>query len=214
MASVPPAASVPLPDRRELLRRGRRLESFTVFWNSLEATIGIVAGIVASSIALVGFGVDSVIEVTSALILYWRLWGEGYDEKTERRERIAIRVVGACFLALAIYIAAEAIETLVAQHAPRHSPIGIGLAIASLVAMPLLAWAKRRTARQLASGALRADSRQTEFCAYLSAILLAGLVLNAALGWWWADPVAALVMAPIIAREGLEGVRGKSCECH
>jgi divalent metal cation (Fe/Co/Zn/Cd) transporter len=199
--------------RRAALRRGRRLESFTIFWNSLEATIAIVAGLVAGSISLVGFGVDSVIEVTSAVILYWRLWGDHYDDATERREKVAIRLVGVCFLALAVYVAYEAIAALLQHHVPARSNLGIGLAVASLIAMPLLARAKRGVARELNSGALHADSRQTDFCFYLSFILLAGLGLNAAFGWWWADPAAALAMAPIIAREGIEGVRGKSCAC-
>ncbi len=201
-------------ERRAALRRGRKLESFTIFWNSLEATIAIVAGLVAGSIVLVGFGFDSVIEVASAMILYWRLWGDDYDASTERRETRAVRLVGACFLALAAYVTFEAVEKLLRRSAPAHSMLGIGLAVASLIVMPVLARAKRKVARELSSGALHADSRQTDFCFYLSFILLAGLALNAAFGWWWADPAAALIMAPFIVREGVEGLRGKGCACN
>ena len=193
------------------VRRGRRLEYLTILWNSLEALIGIAAGIIAGSIALVGFGVDSVIEVSSGAVVLWRLRSDACDERAERRERLALKLVGLSFFALAIYVAAEAVKALWLRQAPERSVAGIGLAAASLVAMPLLARAKRRVARSLASGALHADSRQTDLCAYLSAILLGGLVLNATLGWWWADPVAGLGMLPIILKEGVDAVRGKSC---
>ncbi len=196
-----------LPMHEALVRRGRRLEYLTLGWNSLEALLSLIAGLLAGSIALVGFGFDSVIEVLSGGVLLWRLRA---GAAAERRERVALRLVGVCFLALAAYVTYEAISSLVHREAPRESYIGIGVAAASLVAMPLLARAKRRVARGLNSGAMHADSRQTDICAYLSAILLGGLLLNVLLGWWWADPAAARVMAPLIAKEGVEGVRGRS----
>ncbi|HJT00144.1 MAG TPA: cation transporter [Terriglobales bacterium] len=203
-----------LPDytiTRSAAARGRRLEYFTIAWNSAEAIAALVAGVLAGSIALVGFGLDSVIEISSGAVLLWRLRAENDAERRERAERRAHRLVGICFLALAAYVAYDSIKGVVRHEAPQESIFGICVAIASLIAMPLLARAKRQVARQLNSGAMRADSRQTDFCAYLSAILLAGLLLNALLGWWWADPAAALVMVPLIAREGVEGLRAKRC---
>jgi divalent metal cation (Fe/Co/Zn/Cd) transporter len=194
-----------LPDA---VQRGRRLEYITLAWNSLEAVAAIVAGVIAGSIALVGFGLDSVIECFSGSVLLWRL-REG--EAGERRELRALRLVGASFVALAIYVAYDAIHSLLRHQEPEESWFGIAVAIASLIAMPLLARAKRRVAAQLNSGALHADSRQTDICAYLSAILLGGLLLNALLRWWWADPVAGLAMVPLIGREGVEALRGKAC---
>ena len=188
------------------IARGRTLAYLTLAWNSLEAVLSIFAGLLAGSIALVGFGFDSVIECSSGAIILWRLAGPG-----ERRERTALRLVGISFLALAVYVAYDAIASLLRHEAPERTLFGIAIAIASLIAMPLLARAKRRVARQLNSGAMHADSRQTDICAYLSAILLGGLLLNAVLRWWWADPVAALVMVPLIAREGVEALRGKTC---
>ncbi len=191
-----------------LVIRGRRLEYLTLGWNSLEALLSIAAGLLAGSIALVGFGFDSVIEVSSGAVLLWRLRA---GAEAERREQIALRLVGICFLALAVYITWDAVSSLIHRAAPHESYIGIGVAAASLIAMPLLARAKRRVARGLNSGAMQADSRQTDICAYLSAILLGGLLLNALLSWWWADPVAALLMVPLIAKEGVEGVHGRTC---
>jgi divalent metal cation (Fe/Co/Zn/Cd) transporter len=187
------------------IQRGRRLEYLTIGWNSLEAVIAIGAGATAGSIALVGFGFDSVIEVSSGAILLWRLLGD------EEREKIALRLVGISFLALAAYVAFDAVKSLWLRDAPDESYIGIMLAALSLIVMPILARAKRKVAANLNSRALAADSRQTDICAYLSAILLAGLVLNALFGWWWADPVAALIMTPIIVKEGIEALRGETC---
>ena len=200
-----------MADRLAAVRRGRRLEYLTILWNSLEALIGIAAGLVAGSIALVGFGVDSVIEVSSGVVVLWRLRSDSCDERAERRERVALKLVGLSFFALALYVATEAVKALWLREAPERSVVGIALAAVSLIAMPLLARAKRRVARSLSSGALHADSRQTDLCAYLSAILLGGLLLNATLGWWWADPVAGLAMLPIILKEGVDAVRGKTC---
>lgn len=202
-------------ERPALLKRGRRLEYFTVVYNSLEGLVGVGAGLAAGSIALMGFGFDSAIEVTSGAALLWRLHGDRDPERRERMERLTLRMVGICFLALALYVGYDSIVSLVRREEPKTSIAGIALAILSLVAMPLLAQAKRRVARAIGSAALIADARQTDFCAYLSAILLGGLLLNAALGWWWADPVSALIMVPIIGREGVRALRGKSCcaEC-
>jgi len=201
-------------DRGRLASRGRRLEYFTIGWNSLEGLVAVAAGAVAGSISLVGFGVDSFIEVTSGAALLWRMTVDADAAKRERRELIALRLVGACFLALAVYVAYEAVGDLVTREAPEHSTVGIGLACVSLIVMPLLARAKRAVGSALGSRAMHADARQTDFCMYLSAILLGGLVLNAALGLWWADPLAALVMVPIIAREGVQGLRGDPCCAH
>jgi divalent metal cation (Fe/Co/Zn/Cd) transporter len=202
---------VELADRQRFARRGKRLEYFTIVWNSLEGIVAVIAGILAGSISLVGFGVDSFIEVTSGAALLWRLSLDAEHHRRERIERITLKIVGACFLALAAYVAYEAIENLIAAKAPEHSLPGIILACVSLVVMPLLSRAKRRVGARLKSAAMHADARQTEFCTYLSAILLGGLLLNAAAGLWWADPAAALIMAPIIAKEGVEGLRGNTC---
>lgn len=198
------------------VRRGRWLEYLTIGWNSLEAIIAIGAGLVAGSIALVGFGLDSIIEVSSGAALLWRLHMDA-PEKRERSERIALKLVGISFLLLAAYVIFDAAQSLITRETPEASYVGIGLAALSLVVMPLLARAKRKVAVSINSRALQADSRQTDICAYLSAILLGGLLLNALFGWWWADPVAALVMTPIIVKEGIEALRGETCcdgVCH
>lgn len=210
---VDPAISLTRTSREALVRRGRRLESFTILYNSLEGLIAVTFGLFAGSIALVGFGFDSMIEVTSGAALLWRLRADAYQARRERAEALALRVVGVCFLALAAYVTYDSVASLVRQVEPNESVPGIALAVVSLVIMPLLARAKRRVASEIGSGALRADAKQTELCTYLSAILLGGLLLNALLGWWWADPVAALVMVPIIAKEGVEALRGEQCEC-
>ena len=197
--------------RLNLVQRGRNLEYFTIAYNSLEGLIGIGAGLMAGSIALVGFGFDSFIEVTSGAALLWRLSADVDKESRERAEWITLRLVGVCFLLLAVYVSYEAVSSLVYRALPERSLPGIGLAIASLIVMPVLARAKRQVARDIDSRAMRADAKQTDFCTYLSAILLGGLLLNALLGWWWADPVAALVMVPIIAKEGIEALRGDPC---
>jgi divalent metal cation (Fe/Co/Zn/Cd) transporter len=197
--------------RADQLRAGRRLQYLTIGWNSAECVVAVGAGLLAGSIALVGFGVDSAIEVTSSLAALWRLSRDRDPAHREIAERRALRLIGACFLLLAAYVLYEAIEVLVQGRAPARSLTGIVLAALSLVVMPLLARAKRRVASRLGSGALEAETRQTETCAWLSAILIVGLGLNAWLGWWWADPVAALVMAPLIAWEGLQALRGRTC---
>lgn len=208
-------ASSAVEVRQYAIRRGRRLEYVTIVWNSLEALASIVAGVIAGSIALVGFGLDSVIETSSGAAMLWRLRhrNERDAESRERAERIALKVIGVSFLALGVYVALDAAHTIWKKEAPEHSIPGIVIATLSLIVMPLLARAKRRVAATLNSNALHADSRQTDLCAYLSAILLGGLLLNATLGWWWADPFAGLVMVPIIIREGVEALRGEKCEC-
>src|SRR5581483_5638065 len=174
--------------------RGRRLEYLTIAWNSFEAAVALVSGAMAGSVALVGFGLDSVIETLSAGILLWR-----FRSDNERRERVARKLVGVCFLLLAVYVGVDSARCLWMKVQTERSLPGILIAAAAIVVMPLLGRAKRRVAAQLESGALHSDSRQADFCAYLSFILLAGLLLHALLGWWWADPAAALVMVPIIA---------------
>lgn len=199
-------------DRVVTARRGRTLEYFTIAWNCLEGVVAVIAGLVAGSISLVGFGIDSFIEVTSGAALLWRMSVDADMHRRERNERLALRIVGVCFVALAAYIGYESISDLVRRQAPEHSIPGMILAFVSLLVMPLLSRAKRRVANALGSAAMHADARQTDFCVYLSAILLGGLLLNALFGLWWADPVAALIMVPIIAREGIEGIQGKACQ--
>jgi divalent metal cation (Fe/Co/Zn/Cd) transporter len=199
--------------RAAVVRRGLRLNIAASAYNSLEAIASLVAGVLAGSVALVGFGVDSVIEVTASGAAHWRLRTDWDPARRERVERVTVRVIGATFLALAGYVAYDSVTALVHRERPDESLVGIAIAALSLVVMPLLARAKRRVAFAMGSGALAADAQQTSLCAYLSAILLGGLVLNATLGWWWADPLAALAMVPIIAKEGVDGLRGESACC-
>jgi divalent metal cation (Fe/Co/Zn/Cd) transporter len=197
--------------RQAVAHRGKRLEYFTIAWNSLEGIVGIGAGAIAGSISLVGFGIDSLMEVTSGATLLWRMSVDADVEERERNETISLRIVGVCFLGLALYVGGEAVVDLARKAAPARSIPGIALAVVSLIVMPLLSRAKKSVGRALGSAATGADARQTEFCVYLSAILLAGLLLNATVGWWWADPVAALVMVPIIAKEGFDRIKARHC---
>jgi divalent metal cation (Fe/Co/Zn/Cd) transporter len=199
--------------REDLVRRGRRLEYFTIGYNCLEGVASLIAGLVAGSIALVGFGLDSCIEVASGAGVLWRLHHDLDPSRREQAEQVTLRVVGACFLALAVYITCESVLSLIRHEAPERSIPGILVAAASVVCMPLLARAKRRVAGGLGSGAMKADSRQADFCAWLSAIVLGGLLLNSLFGWWWADAVAGLGMVPIIAREGAGSWKGQACGC-
>jgi divalent metal cation (Fe/Co/Zn/Cd) transporter len=187
------------------------LQYLTIAWNSAECAVALAAGFIAGSIALIGFGFDSAIEVTSSLAALWRLRWDADEVRREAAERFTLRVIGTCFLLLAVYVTYDATQTLRQRHASEQSTVGIVLAALSLIVMPTLVHFKRRVASRLGSGALEAEARQTRVCAYLSAILLAGLGLNAWLGWWWADPVAGLLMVPLIAWEGLEAVRGRTC---
>jgi len=201
-------------NRHAIALRGKRLEYFTIAWNSLEGLIAVLAGALAGSVSLVGFGIDSFIEVTSGTVLLWRMSVDSDMGSRERNEKLSLRIVGVCFVALAVYILYEAISDLAEHKAPEHSIPGIVLACVSLIVMPILAHEKRKVSSGLGSRAMKADARQTDFCVYLSAILVVGLVLNAALGWWWADPVSALVMVPIVAKEGVDAFRGDSCDCN
>ena len=203
--------------RAELLKRGRLLEYFTIGWNLLEGAVAVTSGVVAGSPSLIGFGIDSFIESSSGLALLWRLRVDN-EETRERREQIALRLVGASFMLLAAYVAYDSITSLIWRELPAASYLGIGITLVSLILMPVLARAKRNVAARIKSRALEADAKQTDLCVYLSAISLGGLALNALFGWWWADPVAALIMIPIIVNEGIEGLRGEPCcendACH
>ena len=198
-------------DRVALAHRGKRLEYFTIAWNSLEGLVAVVAGVIAGSISLVGFGVDSFIEVTSGAALLWRMSADADEHRREGIETVTLRIVGMCFIALAAFVAYEAVSDLARRKASEQSIPGIILACLSLAVMPLLSRAKRKVGTALRSAAMNADAKQTEFCTYLSAILLGGLLLNAVWGLWWADPTAALVMVPIIAKEGIDSLRGDAC---
>lgn len=213
----PPGAAagtmVALP-RPVHVRRGLKLNYLTIAYNTMEAIVSLAAGLVAGSVALVGFGVDSGIEVTASVAAQWRLRADLDPGRRERVERVTRRVIGVSFLLLAAYVAAEGLLTLRARAAPEASRVGLVILVLSVLVMPVLARAKRRVARALQSRALEADAAQTSLCASLSVIALAGVGLNAALGWWWADPLAALAMVPIIGKEGVNGLRGEDgCEC-
>ena len=202
--------------RSALLARGLRLEYVTVGWNIVEGLIAVGAGVAAGSIALIGFGVDSFVETISGLVLIWRLreeaGGQADEERIEHVERRAARLVAVSFLILAAYVAFEAVRTLISGERPDASPIGIVLTAVSLVVMLWLARAKRDTGEALGSRALIADSHQTFACWYLSATTLVGLALNAVLGLWWADPVAALVIVVFLVREAREAWEGEEDE--
>jgi divalent metal cation (Fe/Co/Zn/Cd) transporter len=196
-------------NRPALVRRGLWLNYITIGYNTIEAIVSVAAGLVAGSVALIGFGVDSAIEVTASIAAQWRLRSDLDPDRRERVERVTHRVIGGSFLALAAYITVESVTTMWERDAPDPSVVGLVVLVMSVIVMPVLAGAKRRIARALASRALEADAMQTSVCAYLSVIALAGVAVNTFLGWWWADPVAALAMVPLIVREGLEGVRGE-----
>ncbi len=194
--------------RADLVARSRRLNLATLGYNALEGVIAIAAGVAAGSVALIGFGIDSGIELTASVVALWRLNADADHARRERVERTSHRIIGALFMALALYVSVDAGLALWNREAPGESPVGIVLAAASVLVMPYLARAKRRIGIALGSRALTAEATQTSLCMWLSAILLGGLLLNALAGWWWADPVAALAMVPIIAKEGAEGLRG------
>jgi len=202
-----------MTERLSLVRRGFRLAIFTVAWNVLEGIIAIVSGLFAGSVALVGFGVDSFVEAASGIVVGWRFSYEmrgRSEEQAEKAEHLASRVAGTLLLILAVYLLIDSSRRLIGYgREPDPSLPGIALTILSLAVMPILARAKLNTAAALGSKALRADAYETIACAWLSATTLTGLVLNAAFGWWWADPAAALVLIPFIVREGLEGLRGE-----
>ena len=204
VTGAPPADAA---ERSRMGRRAQLLAAASVSYNVVEAVIAIAAGLVAGSVALVGFGLDSIVEVASGLIVLWQF----RHPLPESRERTALRLMAVSFFALAAYVTVESVRALTSGHAPDPSPIGIGLAAASLAIMPFLSWAQRRTGRALGSNAVVADSTQTLLCTYLSAVLLLGLVLNATLGWHWADPIAGLVIAAVAAKEGRDAWRGEGC---
>jgi divalent metal cation (Fe/Co/Zn/Cd) transporter len=193
-------------ERPKLEARARLLAWATIVWNVLEAVAAIASGVVAGSIALIGFGIDSSIEVFAAVVVLWRLGG--IDEEREQR---ALKLIALSFFALGIYVVIEAVRDLFADSNPETSPVGIGIAVASLLIMPLLALAKKRTGIALGNRTVIADAAETKLCAYLSIVLLSGLLLDATLGWWWADPIAALGIAFLAVREGREAWNGDDC---
>jgi divalent metal cation (Fe/Co/Zn/Cd) transporter len=203
------ATAVSGEDRRRYGRRAQLLAGASVAYNAVEAVIAIAAGLIAGSVALVGFGLDSIVEISSGLIILWQF----RHPLPESRERTALRLMAFSFFGLAAYVTFESGRALVTGHEPDSSTVGIVLAATSLVVMPFLSWAQRRTGRALGSNAVVADSTQTLLCTYLSAVLLLGLVLNASLGWSWADPIAGLVIAAVAVKEGREAWRGEGCGC-
>ncbi|WP_298888499.1 cation transporter [uncultured Serinicoccus sp.] len=197
-----------LPERtRRLRRRARALALTSVLYNVVEAAVAIAAGLVAGSVALLGFGLDSVVEVSSGLVVLWQF----SHHLPQERERTALRLMALAFFALAALVSFESVRALVVGREPETSAVGIVLATVSLLVMPVLSWAQRRTGRALGSNAVVADGTQTLLCTYLSAVLLVGLLLNATLGWAWADPLAGLVIAAIALREGVLAWQGKGC---
>jgi divalent metal cation (Fe/Co/Zn/Cd) transporter len=197
--------------RRPLVRRARALAWLGLGWHVVEAAVAIMAGVVAGSVALVGFGADSLIEALAGIVVIWLMADSRSSSAVA--ERRAQQLIASTFGLLAAYIAVESLRDLVADHHPQASWVGVGLAVVTLATMPPLARAKRRVGEQLGSSATASESRQTMLCAYLSAALLAGLLANALLGWWWADPLAALVIAGVAAHEGREAWRGDACSC-
>lgn len=201
-------AAVIAVDRAAVLRRRIRIVvAFTITWNVLEAAVALFAGSAASSAALIGFGLDSIVEVLSAVAVAWQFAAPD----PEKREKVALRVIAVSFFCLAAYVSVDALLSLFGVREAEHSPVGIAIAALSLVVMPLLSWFERRTGRELGSASAVADSKQTLICTYLSAALLVGLLLNSLLGWAWADSVAALVIAVFAIREGVEAWRGDAC---
>lgn len=203
-----PSASAPTTQRRAVLaRRIRIFVAATITYNVIEAVVALSAGTAASSSALIGFGLDSIVEVLSAAAVAWQFAGRD----PEMREKAALRVIAFSFFGLAAFVTVDAVRTLLGAAEPQHSLVGIVLAAVSLAVMPFLSWAQRRAGRELGSRSAVADSRQTLLCTYLSGVLLVGLLLNSTLGWSWADPIAALIIAAIAVKEGLEAWKGNSC---
>lgn len=198
--------------RHSTVRQGILLSYATIGYNSLEAIGSLIAGLLSGSVALVGFGVDSVIEVVASFAAQWRLRTDADVSRRPGSELLTLRIVGWCFVALAAYVTADSVKSLVLAEEPDRSWFGLVVLALSAIVMPGLAWAKRRVAIRMQSSALAAEAKQTSLCAYLSVIALGGVGLNAFVGWWWADPVAALAMVPIIAREGVHGIRSQAHE--
>lgn len=204
------ATQAPTAERRRRLgHRAQLLAGASVTYNVLEAVVAISAGLVASSVALIGFGLDSTVEVASGLVILWQF----RHRLPETRERQALRLIGVSFLALAAWVGFESVRTLLGNHEAEPSLVGVAIAAASVVVMPFLSWAQRRTGRELNSGSVVADSKMTELCAWMSVVLLLGLVLNATLGWSWADPIAGLAIAAVAAVEGVRAWQGETCGC-
>jgi divalent metal cation (Fe/Co/Zn/Cd) transporter len=201
--------AAPVDRSSQLRRRAARLAEFTIAYNAAEGIVAVLAGAAAGSVALVSFGLDSAVEVLSAIAVSWQFAGAGLH--AEERERRTLRLIAVAFLALAAYVTYDSVRALAVGSDPDPSPIGIGLAVGSLVVMPLLAAAKRRTGRALGSATVIADSTQTVLCTYLSAVLLGGLVLNGAFGWGWADPAAGLIIAAVAVKEGVSAWKGDAC---
>ncbi|MET7768925.1 cation transporter [Nocardia sp. NPDC005366] len=205
---IPSAAVAPTPDRRAVLaRRIRWFVAATISYNVLEGVVALTEGARVSSTALIGFGLDSVIEVSSAAAVAWQFAGRD----PAAREKVALRVIAFSFFALAAYVSVDSVHSLFGADRAEHTAVGIGVAAASLMIMPLLSGAQRRAGRELGSASAVADSKQTLLCTYLSAVLLVGLLLNSLFGWWWADPVAALVIAALAVEEGRNAWRGDTC---
>ncbi|GAA4893637.1 cation efflux family protein [Stackebrandtia albiflava] len=204
-------AAGPDPARRaRLIRIVRLLVAATITYNVVEAVVAITAGTIASSTALLGFGLDSVIEVSSAAAVAWQFSARDHAVR-QTREKATLRIIAVSFFALAAFVTVEAVRTLVGAEAADHSTVGLVLAAVSLAVMPGLSYAQRRAGRELGSASAVADSKQTLLCTYLSAVLLVGLGVNSLFGWWWADPVAAFVIAAVAVREGIEAWRGDDC---
>jgi divalent metal cation (Fe/Co/Zn/Cd) transporter len=204
--------SGPAPaERARLVRRTRALAQIGLGWHLVEAAVAIAAGVVAGSVALVGFGADSLIEAAAGVVVLWLMGGA--RSSSPSAERRAQQLIAASFVVLAVYIGVESVRDLLGGHRPDASWVGVGLSVVTLATMPPLAAAKRRVGQRLGSSATMSESRQTMVCAYLSAALLVGLLANAALGWWWADPLAALGIAAIALREARQAWRGEACGC-
>jgi divalent metal cation (Fe/Co/Zn/Cd) transporter len=205
--TVPSPPGLAPPRRAVLQRRIRLLVTATIGYNVIEAAVAITAGSLASSAALIGFGLDSIVEVASAAAVAWQFSGPDH----EAREKTALRVIAISFFALAAYVTVDAVRALLGAGEAGHSTAGLVLAALSLMIMPVLSAAQRRAGRELGSASAVADSKQTLLCTYLSAVLLVGLALNSLFGWSWADPIAALVIAAVAVKEGREAWRGEAC---
>ena len=196
--------------RAAVIRRGMLLNYATIGYNTLEAIASLIAGLLAGSVALVGFGVDSVIELTASGAAQWRLRSDVDPVRRVRVERTSLRIIGACFVGLAAYVTVDAGKALWFREQPERTLVGVVILALSVLVMPALALAKREVAEKMQSRAMRAEAKQTSLCAYLSVIALTGVAMNAGFGWWWADPVAALGMVPIIVSEGIAGLRAEA----